>query len=73
MIKSNFTGKSYDPNKSCRIINMMQLAFYLDNEVELLDLYVSKDFKTNKPILVGVVDRTDSYEAYQKWCNNKTE
>ena len=73
MIKSNFTGKSYDANNCCRIVNMLQLAFYMDNDVELLDLYVSKDYKTNKPILVGVVDKTDSYEAYKMWCDNKTD
>ena len=73
MIKSNFTGKSYDANNCCRIVNMLQLAFYMDNDVELLDLYVSKDHKTNKPILVGVVDKTDSYEAYKMWCDNKTD
>lgn len=73
MVKSNFTGKLYEPSKCCRILNMSQLAFYLNMDVELLDLYVSKDHKTNKPILVGVVDKTDSYEAYKKWCDNKTE
>ena len=73
MVKSNFTGKDYDPAKCCRIVNMMQLAFYMDNDVELLDLYVSKDYKTNKPMLVGIVSKTDSYEVYKIWCNNKIE
>lgn len=72
MVKSNFTGKTYDPNKSCKILNMQQLAFYMSNEVELLDLFVSKDYKTKKPILVGVVDKAASYEAYQLWCDHKT-
>lgn len=71
MVKSNFTGKYYDPDKSCRIINMTQLAYYLDYGVELLDLYISKDYKTKKPMLVGVVDRDNSYEAYQLWCDHK--
>lgn len=71
MVKSNFTGKYYDPQKSCRILNMTQLASYMDYGVELLDLYTSKDYKTKKPILVGVVDRNDSYEAYKLWCEHK--
>lgn len=71
MVKSSFTGKSYDPAKCCRIVNMLQLAFYLDNDVELLDLYVSKDYKTNKPMLVGIVSKENSYEAYNLWCTNK--
>lgn len=73
MIKSNFTGKSYEPDKCCRIVNMLQLAFYIEQGVELLDLYVSKDYKTKKPILVGVIDRLDSFKAYQLWCDNKSE
>lgn len=73
MVKSKFTGKSYDPDKSCRILNMAQLAFYMANEVVLLDLYVSKDYKTKKPILVGVVDKVDSYNAYQLWCDRKLD
>ena len=48
MVKSNFTGKQYEPNKSCKILNMQQLAFYMANDVELLDLFVSKDYKTKK-------------------------
>lgn len=71
MVKSSFTGKEYDPAKSCRIINMTQLACYMDYGIELLDLYTSKDMKTKKPILVGIVDREGSYEAYKLWCDHK--
>ena len=73
MVKSSFTGKYYEPNKSCKIVNMTQLAFYMENDVELLDLFVSKDYRTKKPILVGVVDKADSYEAYKLWCDSKPE
>lgn len=71
MIKSNFTGKLYDPNKSARIINMQQLAAYMANGVELLDLYISRDYKTDRPILVGIVDKENSYESYKLWCDHK--
>ena len=70
LVKSNTTGKQYDPSKVVRIINVLQIAAYLENEVELLDLYTSKDFKTGKPILVAVFDRQGSYEAYDKWCKH---
>lgn len=70
-IKSDFTKKTYDLEKSCRIINMSQLAAYMSYGVELLDLYISRDYKTNRPILVGVVDREQSYEAYKKWCDHE--
>ena len=50
---------------------MTQLAAYMDYGVELLDLYVSRDYKTNKPMLVGVVDREASKEAYDLWCKHE--
>lgn len=71
MVKSNFTGKTYDPNKSIRIINMQQLAAYMANGIELLDLYASRDYTTNKPILVGIVDREESKELYDLWCKHE--
>ena len=73
MVKSNFTGKMYDPNNAVRIVNMQQLAAYMANGVELLDIYISKDYKTNKPILVGIVDKEDSYESYKLWCDHKLD
>jgi len=73
MIKSQITGKTYDPNLTCRIINMQQLAAYMANGVELLDLYISRDYKTEKPILVGIVDKTNSYESYKLWCDHKLD
>lgn len=73
MIKSNFTGKMYDPSKSVRIVNMQQLAAYMANGVELLDIYISKDYKTERPILVGIVDKEESYESYKLWCEHKLD
>ena len=70
-IKSDFTKKTYELEKSCRIINMTQSAAYMAYGVELLDLYVSRDYKTNKPMLVGVVDREASKEAYDLWCKHE--
>ena len=71
MVKSNFTGKKYDPGKSVRILNMQQVAAYMDYGVELIDLYPSKDNKTGKPILVFIFDREESKEAYDLWCNHE--
>lgn len=71
MVKSIFTGKEYDPEKTYRIVNPLQIAAYMSNNVELLDLFVSKDYKTGKPILVGVFDKEASYESYKLWCERK--
>lgn len=72
-VKSAITGKTYEPKNVCRIINVTQLAAYMLAGVELLDIYPSRDRITNKPILVGVVDRKDSYEAYKLWCDYKLD
>ena len=71
MVKSNFTGKTYDPNKAVRILNMPQAAGYMDYGVKLLDLYTSKDIKTGKSILVFIFDREESKEAYDLWCKHE--
>lgn len=71
MVKSNFTGKTYNPSKTVRILNMQQVAAYLNYGLELLDLYPSKDIKTGKPILVFIFDREKSKDAYDKWCKHE--
>lgn len=71
MIKSETTGKIYDPNKTVRLVNYKQVAFYLNKEVEILDFYASEDFKTGEPILVFIVSKKDSYEAYEEWLSNR--
>lgn len=69
MTKSETTGKIYDPNKTVRLVNIKQIVFYMNKGVEILDFYSSKDFKTNEPVLVFIVGKRDSYEAYQEWMN----
>ena len=71
MIKSNFTGKTYDPTKAVRILNMQQVAAYMNYGVDLIDLYSSKDVKTGKPILVFIFDKEESKEAYDLWCKHE--
>lgn len=70
-IKSNMTGKEYLISKCVRIINPFQIACYLENGVELLDLYTSRDSKTNRPIIVAIFDREGSYDSYKLWCEHK--
>lgn len=68
---SDTTGKTYKIADAVRIINMQQLAAYLEHGAELLDIYSSRDFKTNKPILVGIVSRHATKELYNRWCNHE--
>lgn len=71
MIKSDTTGRMYCPSKCVRIVNTMQIAAYLKAGVELLDIYASQDFETNRPVIVAVFDRENSRPAYQSWCNHE--
>lgn len=66
-IKSETTGKVYCPSDVVRLVNMRQLLFYMVQGVEILDFYPSKDFKSGDDILVFIVDKKDSQEAYRKW------
>jgi len=71
MVKSNFTGKSYEPGKMVRILNMQQAAAYMNYGVNLIDLYPSRDTKTDKLVLVFIFDRNESKEAYDLWCKHE--
>lgn len=68
MITSDTTGKTYCPQDCVRIVNPRQIAAYWLHGVEILDIYGSRDFKTNEPILVAIFNKKDSREAYEQWC-----
>ena len=68
-IRSDFTGIEYDPSACVRIVNMRQLAAYMLHGVKLIDLYASRDFESGDPIMVGIVSKRDSADAYTKWLN----
>lgn len=70
-ITSKITGKKYRVKDCVRILNIQQVAAYLDNDVELLDVYVSKDRNTDKKILVYIFNREESKEAYDLWCKRE--
>lgn len=70
MVKSNFTGKTYDPKKTIRILNAQQAAAYIKHGIVLLDLWLSKD-KEGKPILVFIFDKEESKEVYDLWCKHE--
>ena len=71
IIKSDVTGKSYYPKDVVRILNIQQVIAYLKYGVELLDIYPSADYETNKPLLACLFDRNKSKEAYDLWCKRE--
>lgn len=42
---SKITGRSYIPEDTCIILNVAQVAAYLDNGAPLLDVYVGRNRK----------------------------
>lgn len=65
---SKVTGEYYDASNVVRLVNVAQIAAYVANNAELLDIYASSDRKTGKPIIVGVFDRSETADLYDKWC-----
>lgn len=68
---SETTGKSYDPAEAIRIINSLQAASYMAHNAELLDVYPSVDYKTQRPLMVFIFNRKDTQELYDRWCRHE--
>ena len=49
-VTSEITGCSYAIQDVIRILNASQSAFYMSHGVKFLDIYLSCDRKTGKPI-----------------------
>ncbi len=71
LTKSPVTGKYYYPSECIRLINIKQMLFYMKEGIEILDFYPSKDFKTQDDVLVFLVNKRESQDAYKKWLGMK--
>lgn len=69
MITSQSTGKEYDPTKVVRIVNYKQATMYIAHGAELLDIYASRSYRNDEPLLVYIFDRSKTTELYDAWCN----
>ena len=65
---SDKTKKEYAPKDCVRIVNQLQAATYMANGADLLDIYVSRDYKTNRPMMVYIFNRAATTTLYDKWC-----
>ena len=64
---SKLTGKSYYPEDSCIILNVVQVAAYMDNGAELIDVYVGKGKK-----LCFVFPKDEFTKSlFRKWVNHE--
>ena len=67
-ITSEITGRTYAAQDVYRILNASQAAFYVFHGVDFLDIYLSRDKKTDKPIQVQIFDKEATKEVFDMWC-----
>lgn len=66
---SRLTGRYYNLVGSVRILNTAQATFYMSRDVFPLDIYISKDFKNDRKVLVFLFSREETKELYDEWCS----
>lgn len=72
--RSSLTGRKYNVfDDIITIVNPKQCAYYLKNQVDLLDVQLGEDRKTGEPILLYLFKRSETREAFDKWCKQKEE
>ena len=72
--RSAITGKKYDVfDGVITIINPLQAAYYVSQGVDILDVQLSTDRKTCKPILIYLFRREETKEVFDQWCRQKEE
>ncbi len=72
-IKGKFSNKEYYAKDAIRILDPKQAALYWNNHVEPLDIYPSRDYKTNKALIVFVFKRDETKEVFDLWCKHELE
>lgn len=72
-IKGKFSNKEYLASEAIRILDPRQAALYWNNHVEPLDIYPSRDYKTNKALIVFVFKRDETKEVFDLWCKHELE
>lgn len=68
---SETLNKTYPLSDTVRILNIRQALFYLQKNIELYDIYPSKDFNTGEPVLVFIFAREQSKSVYEEWKNGR--
>ena len=72
-IKTNLKPRDYTIREVVRIVNPKQQDLYMLNGIYPIDMYMSVDDKTDKPIRVMVFLRSETSEVYEKWKNYELE
>ncbi len=73
LVYSRIFNATYDTGKSVRVVNPSQMQFYLENDALPKDIYITKNFKTNRDMVVMVFDRTETADLYKQWEDKRKE
>lgn len=68
---STVTSKSYNLFECIKILNMEQCAFYMDRDVNPVDIKLSESSKNGKKLLVFYFNKKETEEVYKEWCAYK--
>ena len=71
--RSALSGEKYDvfDEDVVRILNIYQAAYYVDAGCPILDVQLSNDRRTGKPVLVFLFRRSTSKKVFDQWCSQK--
>ena len=71
--RSALSGEKYDvfDKDILHIVNVYQAAYYVDFGIPILDVQLSADRKTGKPMLIFLFRRSDTKLAFDAWCRQK--
>lgn len=64
---STYRGCNYCYDGCIKIINLKQILFYINEGVEIKDIFPSINYQTGEKILTFVVDIFESQSTYNKW------
>lgn len=73
LVYSRMFNATYDTSKCVRVVNPSQMQFYLENDAMPKDIYITKNFKTDRDMVVMVFDRNETAELYKQWESNRKE
>lgn len=68
--KSRLTGREYNVFDTVKILNLTQVAAYMNRDVLPVDIVVGTG-KEGRPILVFYYMREETKEVYDLWCRHE--
>ncbi len=71
--RSALSGEKYDvfDKDIVHIVNIFQAAYYCENGCPILDVQLSSDRKTGKPMLVFLFRKSATKPLFDVWCKQK--